>query len=48
MTNEEAIEKLEIIKGINEVDPAEIDNNDVIAIDKAIKALKREADNDKI
>lgn len=40
MTNEEAIEILESIKEINEVDPAMIDNDDCKALDKAIKALK--------
>lgn len=42
MTNKEAIEILESIKEINEVDPAMIDNNDCIALDMAIEALKNE------
>lgn len=47
MTNEEAIGILKFIKDINDFDPEMIDEDDVKALDIAIEALKKEADNDK-
>lgn len=42
MTNEEIINRLTVIKEINEYDPVMIDNVDVIALNKAIESVKNE------
>lgn len=42
MTNQEAVDRLQGIKEINEVDPAMIDNEDIEALNKAIEVLKKD------